>query len=112
MNNDMAGKLNTHIEMRKINGIDSNAIQKRAAQKSIVSDITLSADTFAQTGCAFKNIPDSIVKSTQEFLNNPEMAESYIDFCDGLVQEGVCLREAVEKTDKVFELLRSEEIYK
>jgi len=112
MNNDMAGKLNTHIDMRKLNGADSNAIQKKAAQKSTVPNIGLSADVFVQANFASKNVSDGVLKSVQEFTNNPEMVEAYIDFCDGLVQEGACLREAIDKTDRVFELLKDEELYK
>ncbi|MBQ8634932.1 hypothetical protein IJ425_02110 [bacterium] len=119
MNNDMARKLNNHIDVRRMNGTDSNAIQKKAAQKSNFSNINMPADSFVQAKSApIKNenqtaqyVSDSVMESVQKFLENPEYAESYIHFCDSLTADGMELREAIDKTDKVFSALKNKKIY-
>ncbi len=98
MNNDMAGELNNHIELQKNNGAD-NSIQKQSAQKS---DSSFLKNT---------NASDSIRKSTQEFIKNPEFVQTYVDFCDSLVEEGCILREAIDKTDKIFKVLKDKNLY-
>ena len=55
---------------------------------------------------------NSIKKSTQEFIENPELIKAQVEFCDSLLEEGYCLKEAIEKTDCVFEVLKKEETYK
>ena len=55
---------------------------------------------------------NSIKKSTQEFIKNPELVKAQVEFCDSLLEEGYCLKEAIEKTDCVFEILKKEETYK
>ena len=112
MNNDMAKKLNNHIATRKMNGANNNAIQKKSAQKSTMPNIGLTADTFTQLNYATENISESILKSTQEFLNHPEIVKSYVEICDEFVNKGSHLREAIDKTDRIFEMLRTEELYK
>lgn len=112
MNNDMAKKLNNHIATRKMNSANSNAIQKKSAQKSTMPNIGLTADTFAQLNCVSENISENVIKSTQEFLNNPEIIESYVEICDEFVNKGSHLREAIDKTDRIFEMLHTEELYK
>ena len=117
MNNDMARKLNNHIETRRMNGADSNAIQKKAAQKSNYPNINMPADTFVQAESVTQEsekpffVSDSVKNSTQEFLKSPEYTEAYINFCDSLVNEGIELIEAIDKTDKVFKALKNENLY-
>ena len=88
-----------HIEAQKNSGCD-NAIQKQAAQKTCSS---FNINCYAS---------DSIKKSTEEFLKNPELIEAYNDFCDSLVEKGYELRAAIEKTDAVLNALKNEDLYK
>ena len=89
MNNDVAGKLNNNFDAK--NNV-SNAIEKCAAQKTTNPII-------------------SVKKSTQDFLNNPDLVQAHVDFCDSLVEHGYCLEDAIKKTDAVFEILHQKETY-
>ena len=96
---NMAEIEKNHIDAQKNNGSD-NAIKKQAAQKTCSS---FNINCYAS---------DSIKKSTEEFLKNPELIEAYNDFCDSLVEKGYELRAAIEKTDAVFNALKNEDLYK
>ena len=96
---NMAEMNKNHIDAQKNSGCD-NAIQKQAAQKTCSS--------FNINPCA----SNSIKKSTEEFLKNPELIEAYNNFCDSLVDRGYELRIAIEKTDAVFNALKNEDLYK
>ena len=97
MNNDMENKLNNHIDLQKKHSANSGAIQRQAAQKTSL---------FEQN-----NVSNCVKKSMEEFLKNPELIESYNDFCDSLVNEGYSLELAIDKTDKVFNILKDKDLY-
>ena len=118
MNNDVAGKLNSRINVQQ-NGC-ANTIQKQAAQKTsspIESEkmddsmLCLSALGVAQVNIDNLVVSDSIRKSVDEFLADSDKAQAYIDMCDSIVERGHCLREAIDKTDCVFEILKEDNIY-
>ncbi|MBR5304545.1 MAG: hypothetical protein IKU37_06935 [Candidatus Gastranaerophilales bacterium] len=96
MNNDVAGKLNNDFDAQKN---ASNAIEKRAAQKSTNP---INSSEF---------ISKNVDKSVQNFLNDSVLVQAHVDFCDFLVEHGYCLEEAMKKTDDVFEVLRQKETY-
>ena len=96
MNNDVAGKANRNFGAQK--NFAPSDIEKRAAQKT-TNPITS------------QNLENNIKKSTQEFLNNPDLIQSHVDFCDSLVEHGYCLEDAIKKTDAVFEILHQKETY-
>lgn len=96
MNNDVEGKLNNNFDAK--NNV-SNAIEKRAAQKTTNS---IKSREF---------INKNVDKSIENFLNNPDFAQAHVDFCDSLVEHGYCLEDAIKKTDTVFEILHQKETY-
>ena len=96
MNNDVAGKLNNKFDAQKN---VSNAIKKCAAQKT----------TNPISSCEFIN--KNVDKSVENFLNNPDLAQAHVDFCDSLIEHGYCLEDAIKKTDAVFEILHQKETY-
>ena len=98
MNNDMENKLNAHIDLQKNNSADNGAILRQAVQKTPI---------FKQNA----NMTNSVKKSVEEFLLNPEFVESYNDFCDSLVNKGYSLELAIDKTDKVFNILKDKNLY-
>ena len=96
MNNDVAGKLNKEFDALKV---PSNDIEKRAAQKT--------TNPISSPEIINKNVD----KSIENFLNNPDLAQAHVDFCDSLVEHGYCLEDAIKKTDAVFEILHQKETY-
>ena len=56
-----------------------------------------------------KNTTESVKKSVLEFISNTEFAQAHVDFCDSLIEHGYNLKEAIEKTDEVFEILHKKE---
>ena len=119
MNNDVAGKLNSRINVQQNNGC-ANTIQKQAAQKTsspIDSDKMDESMRYLGTlGEAQVNldgivVSKSVKESVDEFLADPEQVQAYIEMCDSIVERGHCLREAIDKTDCVFDILKEENIY-
>lgn len=92
MNNDMANKTKNNIDAQNISS-NSNAMQKTT------NPITK------------QNVENNVKKSTQEFLNNPDLIQAHVDFCDSLVEHGYCLEDSIKKTDSVFEILHKKETY-
>lgn len=58
-----------------------------------------------------KNATNSVKKSALEFAANPDLIKAHVDFCDSLIEHGYNLREAIEKTDAVFEVLQKKDTY-
>jgi len=118
MNNDVAGKLGNNFSAQKANFASNNIIEKLAAQKTCSideNDVAPKAmECLGVLGEAQvqKCATNSIKKSAEEFLQNPDFVQAHVDFCDSLIEHGYCLREAVQKTDDVFEVLHQEETYK
>ena len=52
-----------------------------------------------------------VEKSTEFFLNHPDIVETYLDFCDSLVEQGETLEKAIEKSDKIFSILKDKNTY-
>ena len=95
MNNDVAGKLNNDFDAQK--KVAPNNNEKFAAQKT--------------SNPIVQNLEESVNKSVQEFLNESDLIQAHVDFCDTLTEKGYCLREAIEKTDSVFVALHQKDIY-
>ena len=89
MNDDVA-KLNS-VSAQK--NASSNVIKKFAAQKTS------------------NPIENNVKKSVEEFISCPEFVETHIEICDEFVKRGHCLREAIDKTDSIFEILKDKETY-
>ena len=120
MNNNVAGNLNNCANLQN-NAATNGIIKKQAAQKQASSKNfdciddsmkCLNSIGMAQVNMDNVRVSDSVKKSLEEYMQNPELIEAYIDFCDSLVKEGYCLKDAVDKTDGVFEILHNEETYK
>ena len=47
----------------------------------------------------------------EKFLQNPELIQEHVEFCDSLVASGYCLEEAIEKSDMVFGALKNKNMY-
>ena len=91
MNNDMARNSNNHINACN-NSTDNSVIQKSTASKN-------------------EFLKNRTIASVQKFIQNPELAQSHVEFCDSLLDKGYSLIDAIDKTDKIFEMLKEEEIY-
>ncbi|MBE7707600.1 MAG: hypothetical protein E7Z88_02715 [Cyanobacteria bacterium SIG27] len=89
MNNDVANLNNISAQ----NIASSNAIEKSAAQKTS------------------NPIENSVKKSVEEFILNPEYVEAHIELCDEFTKKGYCLKDAIDKTDSIFEALKDKETY-
>lgn len=112
MNNDMINNSNMHFAANRINSVEGNAAQKKSSETFTFSNNNLSKDTFVCTNNDAQNVSVRVDKSVQSFLNDPQNAQSHVEFCDELVKKGYDLREAIDTTDKVFKLLKEEELYK
>ena len=89
MNNDVANLNSISAQ----NNASSNAIKKNAAQKTS------------------NPIVNNITQSVEEYVKNPEYVEAHIELCDEFVKKGYCLKEAIDKTDSIFEALKDKETY-
>lgn len=84
-----------------------NEIEKEAVASSMNF---LSAQGHAQVN--MDNSQSKEIKALMEqFKQNPQLVESYIYFCDSLVNEGRSLEQAIKYTDLVFGVLKDENLY-
>lgn len=118
MNNEVAGNLNNNFGAHKVDMTPNANIEKSAAQKTTPPNNEVIHKTLGFMGTMGatqvnmnKNSSDSIKKSTQEFLANPENIQAHVDFCDSLIEHGYCLKDAIKKTDEIFEILSKKDIY-
>ena len=116
-----AGNLDNNFGAKKINIASNNATKKQTAINIDSSCVGTNVDEpmkylgtlgVAQVKMDNKHTSDSVKKSTEKFLQNPDGVEAYIDFCDKLIEKGHTLEEAINKTDYVFKALTQEETYK
>ena len=54
----------------------------------------------------------SIAQSVENFLNNPQDVEDYIDFCDKIIQRGHSLEKAISISDETFKILKNQDTYR
>ena len=106
MNNDMTGKLGNYFDAQKNGCADNLTTQEQMSQPLFLSD----EEAFNKI-VGVNTVSKSVKEATQEFIENPEIIESYISLCDGFVENGSCLREAIDKTDRVFNALKDKNIY-
>lgn len=118
MENDVAGNLNS-LNLQKYNASKTYVApaQSSCADKSVLieaqkeSSECLNAMGIAQVNMDKSQVSDSVKRSVEEYLANPEYIQAQVDFCDSLVQEGKNLEESIDKTDKVFQILKDKNIY-
>ena len=119
MNNDAAGNLNNNFSANKVNFAQNNTIKKTAAQKTCTSlnneAIDKTIGFMGTLGLAQVNMNKNTLKnikaSTQAYISNPDLIQAHVDFCDSLVENGYCLKDAIDKTDKIFGILNQKETY-
>ena len=65
-------------------------------------------------GCAQVNMQKgSVKKSVEEFMDDPFLAQTKMNFCDSLVEdEGYDIFQAIEITDNFFKSLKDEDTYR
>lgn len=112
MNNDMINKSNIHVVTSRKNSADNDNMQKKSSEKISFSNNNLNKDTFVCSNNNAQNVSERVNKSVQSFLGDMQNAKSQVEFCDGLVEKGYNLREAIDTTDKIFEILKEEKLYK
>ena len=104
MNNDMDAKFN-HIEKQNNYASDCISRQESCGNRILINEETIRNFISEDSNC------EKVRKSVSEFIKNPEIVESYVSICDGFVEKGYCLRDAIEKTDEVFIALKNKNIY-
>jgi len=115
MNNDIT--CNASMNMQKNDGQISPSHKEEIKQnEQILLDEALMQNSLN----ALKSIGQSQVlmtsnpigqgtkKSVDIFLQNPELVEAQVDFCDSLVEKGCSLEKAAYITSEVFKLLEKE----
>lgn len=122
MDNDVAGNVNNNnIGSKKLNFAANNSVMKQNAPQNPPSSFDNAAvddtlESLAQMGQAQvrlnKAASDSIRASVDEMKKDTEFASAHVYFCDSLVEMGYDLPTALEKTDRVFDILHQDDTYK
>ena len=57
--------------------------------------------------CADKNVRHSV----DQYIKDPFFAQSWVNYCDNLIERGHNLEDALNKTDEFFSVLKDKNIY-
>ncbi len=119
MNNDISRDTNNYINT-KINTKMKieRTFDKKATAESPVKDTYKNIDMEktmeyvlgkmqADSSLNASKILSSVKDSTVSFLQNAEFAQNWIDLCDEMIEKGYSLEEAIDKTDAIFETIKS-----
>ncbi len=114
MSNDISRDLTNYDKVK----IPTSRIELSKTTESIPVSDELKTDSEAMQclgamGCAQVNMQkNSIRKSTEEFMNDPFLVETKMNFCDSLVNDGYDVFKAMEITDNFFNCLKDENTYR
>ncbi len=113
MNNDISRDLASYDKVKIPTGrIETTKTNESAPAPELKADIE-AMNCLGAMGCAQVNMQkNSVKKSTEEFMNDPFLAETKMDFCDNLVKDGYDIFKAMEITDNVFKCLKEENTYR
>ena len=114
MNNDITCNMQNYANIKAKNPV------VQSSKKDAILNVDSSASNKMQDsmsflgslGCAQVNMNNSLRRSVDEYLANPDFVESHVALCDLLVQEGYSLEKALSTTDMAFDTLRLPETYK
>lgn len=89
-----------------------SAIQENNDEKSMKDTFEyLKAMGYAQVNMDNLISQKSVRIAMEKFLQNPELIQEHVEFCDALVACGYSLEEAIEKSDIVFSALKNQNMY-
>lgn len=114
MSNDISRDLTSYDKVK----IPSGRIESTKTTESISVSEELKTGSEAMQclgamGCAQVNMQkNSIRKSTEEFMNDPFLYETKMNFCDSLIKDGYDIFKAMEITDNFFDCLKDENTYR
>ncbi len=120
MNNDIPSELTKYIRANTgyipQKGMPSQK-DEQGLEGHTSDDYKKTQDYLYTLGLAKVNIDKEAVnkrveESVKDFKENPEYAQSHVDFCDELVKKGCSLEDAIEKTDYIFDKLKNEATYR
>lgn len=118
MNNEITGKLGNYMSTKnvKTSPIAFGASVEKNVQdmQNNISNVADSATAFEALGHAKINMDraNSVKNSAVSFMGDPMHAELHTDFCDGLLERGYKLEDAIRTTDTVFNTLKQKDTYK
>lgn len=119
MNNDIRHNLNSYVNAQGGVNYSLTTPEKISANENIMQLNPASADSMADSmnilsaqGHAQVNMDNPLYRgikdSMEQLRKNPQLVESYIYFCDSLMEEGLALEQAIQYTDMVFDALKKE----
>lgn len=119
MNNDIRSDFPKYINSQSSN-------QKASVEKSVpvqpvvesqdlrpIADSmeVLSAMGHAQVNMENLYVNHGIKHSVEQYVQDPLYAQSWVEYCDSLVEKGYNLEDALDGTDKFFSVLKDKNIY-
>lgn len=118
MDKDIIGNFN-NINLQKYGATKANIASAQSSCVNIPESVQLEQESMdcldamgkAQVNMSKIKVSDSVKRSTEGYLANPEYVQAHVDFCDSLVQEGINLEDAIDKTDKAFRILKDKDTY-
>ena len=86
------------------------------SSKNMENSMANSMNFLGAMGHAQVNMNNSLTKgvksSVDSFINDPEYVQEHTELCDELVKKGYPLEKAIDVTDRVFDVLKTEDTYK
>lgn len=115
MNNDITGNYSNNFnsipKMQKTTGLDN--AEKILPEITVNENVSSPMDCLNSLGIAQVHMANpNVRKAIKNFIDDEDYANAHVDFCDGLVEKGYKLEEAIQITDDVFAHLKKDTTYK
>ena len=118
MNNDIRNDYPKYINAQNIGpkfSADKSAANKPVIDSENLDSITNSMKILSALGHAQVNMGScvnrGITHSVEQYIQDPIFAQSWVEYCDSLVEKGYNLEDALIKTDRFFSVLKDKNIY-
>lgn len=118
MNNDIRSDYPKYVSAQNTGkniSMDKTVAQQFAPESENVKPIADSMEVLGALGHAQVNmdsgISKNVVRSIEQYAQDPLHAQSWVEYCDGLVEKGYKLEDALKQTDNFFSVLKDKNIY-
>jgi len=121
MNNDISRDLHKHIissNQHANNKSVSASVSKNQVGEAQAQNNYLNTQNFlsmlgrTKVNMDKTSVNNRVASYVEAFKNDSQYSQNYVEFCDGLLEKGYSLEDAIIGTDIIFKGLKQESTYK